>query len=75
VSHPFDLQRAGWALPDLIEITPLVDAIEVFNAAAWKAVSMILALQYARENNLAGTVGSDAHMLSEVGRATWTARL
>ena len=33
VAHPFDRLRKGhWALPDLQEIAPLVDAIEVFNA-------------------------------------------
>jgi hypothetical protein len=70
VSHPFDLQRSGWPLPDLIEITSLVDAIEVFNARCLDGRLNDLALQYARENNLAGTVGSDAHMLREVGQAT-----
>ena len=33
VSHPFDLQRSGWQLTDLMFILPLVDAIEVFNFA------------------------------------------
>ncbi len=33
VSHPFDRARSGFALPDLDEIAPLVDAIEVYNAA------------------------------------------
>jgi predicted metal-dependent phosphoesterase TrpH len=70
VSHPFDLQRAGWELPDLIEITPLVDAIEVFNARCLEGRLNDQALQYARQNQLAGTVGSDAHTLAEVGRAT-----
>jgi predicted metal-dependent phosphoesterase TrpH len=70
VSHPFDLQRAGWELPDLIEITPLVDAIEVFNSRCLEGRLNDLAMQYARENDLAGTTGSDAHMLREVGRAT-----
>lgn len=69
VSHPFDVQRAGWHLPDLIEITPLVDAIEVFNARCLEMRLNDQALTYARENDLVGTVGSDAHMLSEVGRA------
>jgi predicted metal-dependent phosphoesterase TrpH len=64
------LQRAGWELPDLIEITPLVDAIEVFNSRCLEGRLNDLAMQYARENDLAGTAGSDAHMLREVGRAT-----
>jgi predicted metal-dependent phosphoesterase TrpH len=70
VSHPFDLQRAGWQLPDLIEITPLVDAIEVFNARCMEGRLNDQAAHYALQNNLAGTVGSDAHMLREVGQAT-----
>jgi predicted metal-dependent phosphoesterase TrpH len=69
VSHPFDIQRSGWQLPDLIEITPLVDAIEIFNARCLEARTNEQAKQYAREHNLAGTVGSDAHTLPEVGRA------
>ena len=33
VSHPFDVLRSGhWQEEDLLEIAPLVDAIEVFNA-------------------------------------------
>lgn len=70
VSHPFDLQRYGWQLPDLIEITPLVDAIEVFNARCLDGRFNDIAMQYAREHNLAGTAGSDAHTMAEVGRAT-----
>jgi predicted metal-dependent phosphoesterase TrpH len=69
VSHPFDLQRSGWLLPDLIEITPLVDAIEIFNARCLEARINDMAIQYALKNNLSGTVGSDAHTLPEVGRA------
>ena len=34
VSHPFDLGRSGhWDVDDLLEITPLIDAIEIFNRA------------------------------------------
>jgi predicted metal-dependent phosphoesterase TrpH len=69
VSHPFDLQRAGWQLPDLIEITPLVDAIEVFNSRCMESRLNDQALLYAQQKDLAGTVGSDAHTLKEVGRA------
>jgi len=70
VSHPFDVQRYGWELPDLLQITPLVDAIEVFNARCLENRLNDLAAQYACQHDLAGTVGSDAHTLSEVGRAT-----
>jgi len=32
VSHPFDQRRNGWSIESLIEIVPMIDAIEVFNA-------------------------------------------
>jgi len=69
VSHPFDTARHGWQLPDLLEIAPLVDAVEVFNARCLSPRLNILAAQFAREHNLAGTAGSDAHLALEVGRA------
>jgi hypothetical protein len=73
VSHPFDLTRSGhWELPDLLEITPLVDAIEVFNARCVDPAFNALAQAFAREHGLPGTVGSDAHTALELGRATLT---
>jgi predicted metal-dependent phosphoesterase TrpH len=71
VSHPFDVFRGGhWELPDLLEITPLVDAIETFNARCMDMHPNLEAREFARLHNLAGTVGSDAHTTLEVGRAT-----
>jgi len=70
VSHPFDRMRHGWELEDLIEITPLVDAIEIFNARSFISTINDEAKEYARVNKLRGTIGSDAHTLVEVGRAT-----
>lgn len=72
VSHPFDRRRHGWALTDLLEIAPLVDAIEVFNARCQWAALNRQAADFAREYGLHGTAGSDAHTLREVGRATFT---
>ncbi len=69
VSHPFDLQRCGWQLPDLLEIIPHVDAIEVFNARCLDARMNTRAAEFARQHHLAGTVGSDAHTLGELGQA------
>lgn len=70
VSHPFDRLRNGaWALPDLEEIAPLVDAIEVFNARCMQAEFNKLAQQFAQEHGLAGTAGSDAHVAFELGAA------
>ncbi len=70
VSHPFDRLRHGWELEDLIEITPLVDAIEIFNARSFVSSVNEEAKEFARVNKLRGTIGSDAHTLIEVGRAT-----
>ena len=71
VAHPFDQLRHGhWDLPDLLEILHHVDAIETFNARCmwpgfnWKAQA------FARQHDLAGTVGSDAHITAELGKAT-----
>ncbi len=70
VAHPFDEMRGGaWKLPDLEEITPLVDAIEVFNSRCVLPRFNAAAQAYAREHGLAGTVGSDAHAPFELGRS------
>ena len=71
VSHPFDRMRNGhWALPDLLEILPLVDAIETFNARCMWPGFNTQAQRLARQHGIPGTVGSDAHALFELGRAT-----
>jgi predicted metal-dependent phosphoesterase TrpH len=71
VSHPFDLSRNGaWALPDLLEIAPLVDAIETFNSRCLGNRPNQEAQDFAAAHGLGGTSGSDAHILWEVGRAT-----
>lgn len=69
VSHPFDIRSGAWALEDLLEITPLVDAIEIFNARCMKWGANQEALQFALEHNLPGTAGSDAHAAFELGAA------
>jgi predicted metal-dependent phosphoesterase TrpH len=69
VSHPYDITRHGWKLPDLLEIAPLVDAIEIFNARCLEARTNQKAQDFARQHNLPGTVGSDAHTASELGTA------
>ncbi len=70
VSHPYDRLRHGWELEDLREITPFIDAIEIFNARSFTSSINEKAQIYATENYLLGTVGSDAHTLKEVGKAT-----
>ncbi len=70
VSHPFDELRAGgWKEPDLLEILPLVDAIEVYNSRCMLPRFNRQAEAFSRRHNLAVTVGSDAHAAFEVGRS------
>jgi predicted metal-dependent phosphoesterase TrpH len=70
VPHPFDTLRSQhWALDDLEEIAPYVDAIEIFNARCLSNKPNDQAAAFAQANDLLATVGSDAHSLWEVGRA------
>ena len=70
VSHPFDSWRNGaWKLEDLLEIAPLVDAIEVLNARCTAALDNQKAAEFALLQHLAGTAGSDAHAAFELGKA------
>lgn len=71
VSHPFDRLR-GWKLEDLLEVLPFVDALETFNARCLDPNFNLWAREFARQHQLPGTVGSDAHTLLELGRATLT---
>ena len=70
VSHPYDtLRSGGWKEPDLLEILPLVDAIEVYNSRCMRPSFNRLAREFAEKHNIPGTVGSDAHAAFEVGRS------
>ena len=70
VSHPFDEMRSGgWKENDLLAILPLVDAIEVYNSRCMLPSFNWKARKFAREHNIAGTVGSDAHAAFELGRS------
>jgi len=73
VSHPFDISRKGhWDENDLLEILPLVDAIEVFNSRCISPQFNQKAKEFTAQHAIAGTVGSDAHSLRELGTATLT---
>lgn len=73
VSHPFDFTRSGhWLESDLLDILPLVDAIETFNARCLLPRMNLRAQEFAAKHGIASTVGSDAHTLFELGRATLT---
>jgi predicted metal-dependent phosphoesterase TrpH len=70
VSHPFDrFREGGWNEDDLLEILPLVDAIEVFNSRCMDPRFNEDARLFAVRHNVAGTVGSDAHAAFELGRS------
>lgn len=69
VSHPLDRMR-GWQPAALLAILPYIDALETFNSrCVWPGWNK-QALLFARQHNLPGTSGSDAHTPEEVGRAT-----
>lgn len=71
VSHPFDrLRKGAWLLDDLLQIVDQVDAIEVFNARCLFPQDNARAHAFARMHGKPGTVGSDAHIPFELGRAT-----
>jgi predicted metal-dependent phosphoesterase TrpH len=71
VSHPFDTYRSGgWDLPDLEEIAPLVDAVEVFNSRCLNPEFNRNAARFALDRHLGGTVGSDCHTKVEIGMST-----
>ena len=73
IAHPFDTTRHGhWQEEDLFEILPLVDAIETFNARCLLPSMNEKAANFAARFQLPATVGSDAHSLFELGRATLT---
>lgn len=69
VSHPFDPKRSGWSLEDLLELVPLVDAIEIFNSRNLLPAYNVSAQEFASQHGLGGTAGSDAHTTFELGRA------
>ena len=69
VSHPFDRLRGKyWKKEDIKEILPQLDAIEIFNSRCLRASFNQEAEDFAREHNLPGSSGSDAHTLMELGR-------
>jgi predicted metal-dependent phosphoesterase TrpH len=71
VSHPFDAFRRGhWEVNDLLKIISYIDAIEVFNSRCLLPQFNTRARVFSQLNKLLGTVGSDAHSIGEVGKAT-----
>lgn len=71
VSHPFDLIRSGhWSKKALLEILHRVDAIEIFNARCFWPGFNWQAQKLAKEYQICGTQGSDAHGIIELGRGS-----
>lgn len=71
IPHPFDRFRPHSRLRrDALEkIMPDIDLIEVFNSRTLLARDSARALQFAQTHGLPGTVGSDAHVVREIGRS------
>jgi len=71
IPHPFDPYRGNnWKAGSLQTIAPYVDAIEIFNARCMSDDPNQKAATFAKANQLLSTVGSDAHCVWELGRAT-----
>ncbi len=71
VSHPYDrLRKGAWEESELLKIVKAVDAIEVFNSRCIFPEDNAKALAFAQAHHKPGTVGSDAHIAYELGRAT-----
>lgn len=71
IPHPCDSLRPQSRLQHraLERIMPQVDLIEVYNSRTMLSKDAARASQLAQKHGLPGTVGSDAHVVQEVGRS------
>lgn len=69
VPHPFDSHRFPLRTPILEALVHEIDLIEVLNARVSRDEFNIRAASFARQHNLPGGAGSDAHSPGEIGRA------
>jgi len=70
VPHPFSRNRLYHIKRSALErLWQQIDCIEVFNAREAFAADNLRAAAFAKEHNIPGAVGSDAHRTSEIGRA------
>jgi hypothetical protein len=70
VPHPFSRNRRRHLRRKILDqVARSLDIIEVFNAREVASSSNVRALRFAREHDLPGGVGSDAHRRVEIGRA------
>jgi len=72
LAHPFDPHRSWWTERTLDQILPYLDGLEVFNARCRREEYNKEACAFALEHGKALMAGSDAHALSELGRASMT---
>jgi predicted metal-dependent phosphoesterase TrpH len=70
VPHPFSRNRLYHIKRSALErVYAQIDCIEVFNAREAFAADNRRAEAFAKERDIPGAVGSDAHRVSEIGRA------
>jgi predicted metal-dependent phosphoesterase TrpH len=70
VPHPFSRNRLYHIKREALELLwSQIDCIEIFNAREAFAADNTRAEAFARERKIPGAVGSDAHRVSEIGRA------
>ena len=70
VPHPFSRNRLYHLRRDALErLWPQIDCLEIFNAREAFAADNLRAAAFAMERKIPGAVGSDAHRVSEIGRA------
>jgi predicted metal-dependent phosphoesterase TrpH len=69
-AHPFDHARHGWQENQLLEMQAELDAMEVFNSRTINSAFNNKAARFALQHGIHSLVGSDAHSLIELGRAT-----
>jgi predicted metal-dependent phosphoesterase TrpH len=70
VPHPFSINRRyRMRRASLDRLRSQIDALEIFNAREAIFLNNRSAAAYAKEHDIVGTAGSDAHRASEIGRA------
>ena len=70
VPHPFDsLRRSALGQPAIESILADIDVLEVFNGRTIRDRDNATAGAFARDHGLAASVGSDSHLVVEVGRS------
>jgi len=72
MAHPFDPFRSRWTEETLDQILPYVDGLEVFNARCRRDEYNQKAYAFAIKHGKLLMAGSDAHAVSELGRASMT---